>query len=74
MTDATRKKQMVPISADTVRAISVVLDYLWEDERKHHEYCQEAEACTSHVFNSLQRIRGWLDTVPMENRPKLLMK
>ena len=55
MTEATRKNQMVPISADTIKAVCVVLDYLWEDERKHFACCQEADAAVASRYHKRQQ-------------------
>ena len=73
MTNTTRETQMVAISEKTILAICMIVDYLWEDERKHYE-CSEDDVCTTHAFNNLQEIRAWLDTVPRKPLPKPLME
>jgi hypothetical protein len=49
------------IEDDTfVKALKTVLDYLWDDERQHHE--QHSPGDARHVFQSLQVLRKWLSS------------
>jgi hypothetical protein len=47
------------IEDDTlVKAVRIVLNYLWEDERQHYE--QHGSGDAGHILQSLQVLRQWL--------------
>lgn len=56
--DTDNGKAAVP--NDVLEAISTVVRYLWDDERKHCCSCKH-EPATQHIFNSLIIVRNWLD-------------
>jgi hypothetical protein len=51
---------------EVVAAIRDVLDYLWEDERRNFEETA-AGSRSGHIFESLHRIKQWLDHHPAED-------
>ena len=55
------------ISIEEVReAVRQVVEYLHEDERKHFEGCEAADR-GQHIFESLERMRRWLETADAEH-------
>jgi hypothetical protein len=50
-----------------IEAVETVLDYLWDDEQQHYAAC--GEAGTSHVFQSLQLIRTFINNMKQQTPP-----
>jgi len=67
MTKLTKHRPREALDADAfVEAIQAVLDYLWEDEQRHHS--EQDSADQPHIFHSLQVIREWLSDLRAEAR------
>jgi hypothetical protein len=50
-----------------IEAVETVLDYLWDDEQQHYAEC--GEAGKRHVFQSLQLIRTFINTMKQQMPP-----
>jgi len=67
MTKLTKHRPREALDADAfVEAVQAVLDYLWEDEQRHHS--EQDSADQPHIFHSLQVIREWLSDLRAEAR------
>lgn len=55
----------------TQKALEKVLEYLWEDEKKHYA---EMDFPNEHIFRDLNRLRVWLLSYQEALEPKTVIK
>lgn len=39
-----------------------LISYSWEDEERHFEETEEGENKENHIFNTLKRVKDWVDS------------